>query len=452
MHTSLRRILAITMWCLLSTSVVFARGLIQGEDCEIAADRVIEGSLFTLCQKLHIAGRVEGNVLGIALRASITGEVEGNVYLAGLQLDLEGTVLRDLHYAGLALNLRSSGAEPKEPVQGQLAFATLSTSLARTAYHQGAVTGVGYQFIVDGAIQGEINYWGWALHLDNSIVGDVHATVGNPESDASDLETLLLPLDIALETANPGLTMGGSAAIDGNLTYQGPAKAEIEGKVSGVIEYHSTRPAIVQNVPEKGAVNAFLARFLRETMVLLTVGLLALAFAAKQIQLPLDPLRWRPVPSFVIGMLLFIVSFPITLILLLLTTIVMLLLALLQLDGVLLVLGSLLALVDIFSVGLFYFTAIFLARAVVAFGLGRLILRLGFGNDIAKRTQVASLIVGVLVIACLSALPVVGFVFNAGALFLGLGAITRVAANGLHSLRNQRAGVADMAGHHPLTN
>ncbi len=451
MHTSLRLVLAVTMGCLLSTSVVFARDLIQGEDCEIAADRVIEGSLFTLCQKLHIAGRVEGNVFGIALRASITGEVGGNVYLAGLQLDLDGTVLRDLHYAGLALNLRSSGAEPTEPVQGQLAFATLSTHLAKTAYHGGPVTGLGYQFIVDGALQGEINYWGWALQINDSIVGDVHATVGNPESDASDLETVLLPLDIALKIANPGLTMGGSAAIDGNLTYRGPVKADIEGKVSGAIEYHSTRPAIVQNVPEEGAVNTFLARFLRETMVLLTVGLLALAFAAKQIQLPLDPLRWRPVPSFVIGMLLFIVSFPITLILLLLTTIVMLLLALLQLDGVLLVLGSLLALVDIVSVGLFYFTALFLARAVVAFGLGRLILRLGFGNDIAKRTQVASLIVGVLVIACLSALPVVGFVFNAGALFLGLGAITRVAANGLHSLGNQRAEVADIVSHHAAT-
>ena len=129
----------------------------------------------------------------------------------------------------------------------------------------------------------------------------------------------------------------------------------------------------------------------------------------------------------------------------------MLLLALLQLDGVLLVLGSLLALVDIISVGLFYFTAIFLARAVVAFGLGRLVLRLGFDDDIAKRTQVAALIVGVLVIACLSALPVVGFVFNAGALFLGLGAITRVAANRLHSLRNQRAGVADIVSHHAST-
>ena len=451
MHKCLRLFLVATLCCVLSTGVVLARDLIQGETCEVAADRVIEGSLFTLCQKLHIAGRVEGNVLGIALRARITGEVGGNVYLAGLQLDLDGMVLGDLHYAGLALNLRSSGAEPKEPVQGQLAFATLSTSLARSAYHQGAATGLGYQFILDGAIQGEINYWGWALQINNSIVGDVHATVGNPESDASDLETLLLPLDIALETVNPGLTMGGSAAIDGNLTYQGPAKAEIEGKVSGAIEYHSTRPAIVQNVPEEGAVNTFLARFLRETMVLLTVGLLALAFAAKQFQLPLDPLRWRPVPSFVIGMLLFIVSFPITLIFLLLTTLVMLLLALLQLDGVLLVLGSLLALVNIISVGLFYFTAIFLARAVVAFALGRLVLRLGFDDDIAKRTQVAALIVGVLVIACLSALPVVGFVFNAGALFLGLGALTRVAANRLHSLRNQRAGVADIVSHHAST-
>ena len=127
MHKCLRLFLVATLCCVLSTGVVLARDLIQGETCEVAADRVIEGSLFTLCQKLHIAGRVEGNVLGIALRASITGEVGGNVYLAGLQLDLDGTVLGDLHYAGLALNLRSLGVEQKEPVEGQLVFATLST-------------------------------------------------------------------------------------------------------------------------------------------------------------------------------------------------------------------------------------------------------------------------------------------------------------------------------------
>ncbi len=50
MHKGLRFILVVTMGCLLCTGVVLARDLIQGETCEIAADRVIEGSLFTLCQ------------------------------------------------------------------------------------------------------------------------------------------------------------------------------------------------------------------------------------------------------------------------------------------------------------------------------------------------------------------------------------------------------------------
>ncbi len=432
MRKAFRLFMAATLLCLLTTGVVQAREMIQGENCRIAADRVVEGSLFTFCQNLQIEGRVEGNLIGIALRASISGEISQNVYLAGLELDVTGTIQRDLHYVGLTINVLGTRAQP---IRGQLIFAALSSQVAAGAHIPHQVIGIGYQFIVNGRIDGEVSYWGSAFALNNTIKGDVYASVGNPESDASDLETLLLPLDIELKAAVPGLTIDRNGRIDGDLSYSGPVEGKFLGNVTGEVQYNSTRPAIIQTVPDEGALKHFLDRFLREIAVLFTVGLLGLALASNPFQSPLTAVRWRPFSSFVIGMLLFILSFPIALMLLLLTAIIILILALLQLEGVLIVAASLLALIDFGVIGVFYFTAIFVARAVIAMGAGRLILRFVFGQESPNRMRVISLATGVIALAVLTSLPVVGFVFNAGALFLGLGASAIVTADWLHSLR-----------------
>ena len=432
MRKAFRLFMAAALLCLLTTGVVQAREMIQGENCTIAAGRVVEGSLLAFCQNLQIEGRVEGNLIGIGLRASISGEIGQNVYLAGLELDVTGTIQRDLHYVGLTLNVLGTRAQP---IGGQLIFAALSSQVDASVHIPHQVIGIGYQFIVNGAIDGEVSYWGSAFALNNTIKGDVYANVGNPESDASDLETLLLPLDIELKAAVPGLTIDRNGRIDGDLSYSGPVEGNILGNVKGEVQYHSTTPAIIQTVPDEGALNHFLDRFLREIAVLFTVGLLGLALASNPFQSPLTAVRWRPFSSLVIGMLLFILSFPIALMLLLLTTIIILILALLQLEGVLIVAASLLALIDVGVIGVFYFTAIFVARAVIAMGAGRLILRLLFGQESPNHMKVLSLATGVIALAILTSLPVVGFVLNAGALFLGLGAIATVTANWLHSFR-----------------
>lgn len=450
MRPAFRLILSALIIGLLAVPI-FARDSIQGENCRIPAETVIKGTLFVFCQNLQIEGRVTGNVIGIALRADISGKISENVYLAGLELDLNGTIARDLHYIGLLMNLNAPGTAPHRPVGGQVIFAALSAQLANSASIHGQIIGIGYQLLIDGAVQGEINYWGSAFVLNSTLSGDVYATVGNPEADASDLQALLLPLNITPELVTPGLLIHSSAAIDGSLFYHSPVEAQIAGTVSGQIIYQSTTPALLPIVPEAGVLNVFFDQFLRETTVLLTVGLLGLTLAAQPFQIPLVNLRWRPVPSFVIGMLLFILSFPITLALLLLTTIVLLILALLQLEGVLLVAASLLTLLDIGIIGIFYFTAIFVARTVFALGLGRLILHL-LRHRISPRTNLLSLIIGVLAFALLASLPVLGFLFNAGALFMGLGAIASVALEWLQAVRDRGSYGAPPAAPAPLSN
>ena len=435
MPQPLRLILFAAALCLLSASATFARSLRQGEECTVPADTVIEGTLFTLCQNLIVAGRVEGNVIGIGLRSEISGDVGGSVYLAGLELDLDGAIGGDLHYAGFTLNLAAPARTDHQPVHGQIIFAALSAQIGESVTVRGPITGLGYQLLLDGAVNGEISYWGSAFALTSVVHGDVYAAVGNPASVATDLETLLLPLEIELSAVTPGLAIASNATIHGALEYLGPVEAEIGGAVQGGVTYHSTTPAIIPITPEHDLSRLFLEQFKREIAVLLTVGLLGTIIAPTQFRRPLANLRKRPASSFVIGMLLFILSFPIALIMILISATIVLLLALLQLDGVLLVIGSLLTLIDLSVIGVFYFTAILLARAIFAIGVGQLVLRIAAGREAPRQMPRVSLLAGVILLAVLASLPEVGFLFNALALFMGLGAIAGAVADWLHAFR-----------------
>ena len=178
--------------------------------------------------------------------------------------------------------------------------------------------------------------------------------------------------------------------------------------------------------------------FKRELSVLLTVGLLGIVFAERRFRYPLTQMRRRPARSFVIGMLLFIISFPITLMLLMVAFVIVTLLLALNLDGVALPLGAFLGLVDIGLIGGFYFCAIFVARAVFALGIGRMIIQIATDRANARRRPRLSVVIGVALLALLTSLPGVGFLFNSGALFLGLGAMASATLGWLRALRQGR--------------
>ncbi len=420
-----RWLIAITL-LMPATGVALARVMQQGEQCEVPAGSVIRGTLFVFCQHLSIAGRVDGNVIGFGLRTVISGEVGKNVYMAGLEYMVTGAISGDLHFVGATLDVRAPAAAGPGPVGGQIIFAALSAQISDRAALAGPITGVGYQLKLDGRARDEINYWGSAFYLQGDVTGDVYAAVGNPDSGVSDLETLLLPLELELNFLQPGLVIAEGAQIGGRLEYTGPAAGRIDGGVSGGITYQPTALATLPALPDAGLGAIFADQFQREFAALMTAGLLGLVFLPRQFQSALRPIRWRPVQSFVIGMLSFILSFPVALLLLLISSLLLLVLALLRLEGVLLVAGAGLALVNISVTGFFYFTAIFIARAVFALGLGRLVIQLIFGLDAAIRAPRLSLVVGVAMLSLLVSLPIVGFAFNAGALFVGLGAIATV--------------------------
>ncbi len=436
-----------------STGIASAQGMLNGELCSIEADEVIEGDLFILCGELIIEGRVTGSVIGGAREALVTprGQVDGSVYLFGGELTVEGTLGKDIHWAGISLDVRDSSDFLS--TNSSLISVNLSNTIHRNSIIPGNITNLGYQLIVNGDVGGEINFWGSALNIGGFIGQDVTATVGNSESDgaSSQIETLLIPFPFEVELIDPGLIIAPpedaqtQCEISGDLTYTGANPGDIRcpvGNVGGIPEFNSTTTAILPGTPVEQSARS-LSRYLnvvfREFMALAFIGILCVAFIPRYIQAPVRTLQTYPLSTLGIGLLSFILSFPVILIFALFSVLLVILLTTLPiLDNVVLFGGVVLGLVNVGGASIFYFTAIYIGRVVVALAIGRFLLRLIARQNVDYthwQTLGISMGVGVLILSLAGAVPVIGFGLNALALFLGLGAILSILRLQMKQLR-----------------
>lgn len=432
----------IVLLMLVGRGTALAREIRQGDQCVIAANEVIQGNLFVLCRTLVIKGQVDGDVMGAATEAVINGIINGDIYLLAGQLDVAGVVDGSLHFAGPVLRILSTAR--LTGASADLMSLSLSATLEDGVKIAGNVTAAGYQLILEGNTGGEVNFWGSALRLNNAVGGNVDAVVGDPQSSGiSQLQTLIVPFGWDIELENPGLVMGRRSAIEGDLRYSGAAEGTMEGKVAGATVFIPiiTQPDLTQiiNNEDQGGLRLIVAQVLRELVVLALIGFVGLVFVPRHFQMPLRTLQSRTLPSVGVGLLAFIVSFPVTIVLIILIVFLVIVpLVLLQLDGlfVALVGGALLGTWG-GGASVFYFTAIFVSRAVVCLLLGRLIVQAVLGDDGSPRITFISIVVGVVLLSILVSLPVVGIIASAVTAFWGLGAILIVVQTQLRSYRDR---------------
>ncbi len=432
---------------------VLARESLQDKICHVEAGEVIDGYFFVLCEELVIDGRIEGNLLGASLRTTINGTVDGSIYMGGGEMAIGGQVNGDLHYVGAVLDIypeppseantttgdnRQRSAQPVQTIDGRLLLATLSTRLHPGTHLPGGIIAVGYQLLIDAIVDGEVSFWGSALVVNGVVNDDVYATVGDPASEGTQIQTLLLPLDFDLNLINPGMVVGSDGAIIGQLAYTGPVVGQIDGEVTQPPVYRPVNTVPLPRLEEPGTINLYINEVGRDLTTLLVIGFLGLTFVPAIMRIPLPHLRTRPFSSLSIGMLAFIISFPVVLIVILLTLLLLGVLAILGLDGVVVAVGLLLGVLNLGGIGLFYFTAIFLSRVIVALAIGRFFASVLPMRMAGQRAQYVSLFLGVFFLSITSSLPLIGWVFSASALFLGLGTIMHVLMGYFQMMREPR--------------
>ncbi len=435
-------LLFISLLLALGNGAAFAREIRQGDQCLVGPTEIIEGNLFALCRTLQIQGTVNGDVLGAATEAKISGKISGDVYLFAGQLEISGEVGEDVHFAGAVLRLTPSATLGSET--SDLMSLSLSTQLDAATQIPGSVTAAGYQLVLNGGVGGEVSFWGSALEIDGEVGSDVDAQVGDPQSTGvSQLQTLIVPFGWDVELINPGLVLGEKGVVNGDLKYSAVAEGAVSGKVVGDTFFNkvATQPdlgEIIQNENRDG-VRLLIGETIHEFAILALIGVVALLIVPRQFQMPMRALQSRTLPSAGMGLLAFIVSFPITIVMLILIVLLLVVpLIVLQLDSLFVFLfsGTVLGAWG-GAASIFYFTAIFVSRVVVALLIGRGIVRAVIGDDGSQRVAFISLFVGILVMSIVVSLPAIGIIFSAITAFMGLGSILIVLSNQMRAVREQ---------------
>jgi hypothetical protein len=432
-----RRLFAFTLFFVVcSVSAASARQILQADQCLIQTDETVEGNLFVACRTLTVAGVVEGDLIGAAATASIEGTIEGSVYLAGGQLDVFGAIGGDLHFAGPVLRLHDGA----DLANGDLFGLTLSTVSEDTI--GGSIVAAGYELVLDGDVGRDVNFWGSSLTIDGEIGGNVDASVGDPQSGGvAELRALLTTTGVDL--TNPGLYVTERGMVNGQLTYTGPVEGEILAELPNDPEFQQviTQPdlTVITDSQSFGqSLTAYLSVVFYEFTTLGLIGIAALVVAPRALQAPIPTLRFRPLPSLGVGLITFILSWAVIFVVVLLGALIAGLFLLLQLRDLTLISAVLFTVFDLSMIGFYSLTAFFITRVIVALALGRLIMRKLFGSDTSLRALIASLLIGILVLALFTSLPIIGWLINALALFLGLGAMLTLLQEKLEQSRAAR--------------
>ncbi|PJF41275.1 MAG: hypothetical protein D6737_05125 [Chloroflexi bacterium] len=424
-----------------ATGTVAARDIIRGDMCHIEAETVINSNVFVLCRTLIIDGTINGNLLGTATAATLNGTISGDVYLIAGQLDVTGILGDDLHFAGPVLRIEQPAEFQNEAAD--ILSLSLSTRLFQGAKLPNSLINVGYQLIIDGEVGGEVNFWGSALEIDGIVDGDVDANVGDSEATSVPrLQSLLIPFSFDVNLINPGLRLAETGEIKGELRYSAPTEGIIDGQVGESIIFLSETtdftPAIPLVEPEQPAsqeANRYISRVIGELIPLGIIGMVGILIMPRYLARPAKNLQNKPLSNLALGLLSFIVSFPIIVIIAFVSILIVLFLLFLQQDNLAIFLAIVLGVVDLGGASIFYFIAIFIARVVVCLAIGRIVMRSLLIDDGSQRYLLVSLLPGVVLVSLFVSLPFVGLLLNALAAFIGLGAILTTIRNRLRVIR-----------------
>jgi hypothetical protein len=424
----LKTVLILLMVLVLQTlNIAAAREIIQGNDCTIGAEQVIEDNVFVLCRTFTLNGQIKGDLIGAAFTSELNGAVDGNVYMVGGQMDARSQIGRDLLFAGPVLRVHPTATFDDD--RSSVISASLSTEFYDGVRIPGSLTSLSYQLVLDGDVGGEVSFWGSALRISGAVNGDVDATVGDAQlGDASQLQTLLTPFRFEVRLISPGLTVSEQAMITGQLTYTSTSAGVIEGTLphEPVFIQIVTSPDFTQinNPDEENNVtwlNGYLAVVLREFVTLGAIGLLGVYFLPRALQVPAQQIRNRPLNSLGAGILSFILSIGVWVLVLLLIILTTLVFVTFSLPDLVIVGMIAVGVLNIGGASAFYFVAIYISRVIVCLAIGRTLVRLALGDD--GSMIYLHLLVGVALLSVLVFVPVVGGAINAITLALGLGAI-----------------------------
>jgi hypothetical protein len=401
----------------------------QGDECIVAANEVVDSDMYVACNTLMIEGTINGDLIGGVWSANIApgGHITGDVWLIGGQLRIDGAIDDDVRFGGVDLDITDRATLQ---THSDVTAIALNVEIWDRAVLPGDLLVLGYQTIVRGVVDGDVNFNGSALVIDGTVNGDIRAQVSGGETSPSFIP---FPFPFSVSFQTPGLTVHSEGRIGGNLVYSGPRPGNINGRIGGEIDFrlNAPRPDITQAAlePEETRPGDLIVRYLNtvltDALSLMAAGIIVMAVAPAWLREPAKLIPRQVPSSFGWGMIMALLAIPFSLIMVLVSVVFLIFLSLITLGGFTWMGLLLLVTVNTLVIGGFSFVILFISRLVISEVMGhRLGRRLFHGPDTLV-INLLSLLIGVLVYALVTNIPLpwVGLILNAIAVFVGLGAI-----------------------------
>ena len=388
----------------------------SGEKVVIGKDETIKDDLYVFGAQITIDGTVEGDVIAFGQQITINGTVTGHVMAAGQTVVVTGES-GGARIAGQVLKVGS-----KAKLDGDLLAAGLSLECEKESSVDGDALFAGYQALFAGKISDDLRGGMANCRLDGSIGGDVKIEVGG-DKDVLPPSAFGPPPPVPMPTVPGGLTIGESAEIEGDVTYQSSLEATIDAhaKVNGEVEHVRPTPKAKKGAPPPPAQNRLVTKSIstvKHLACVVIVGLFVLLVFPRWSLAWADTIRTRPAASFVsglIGLAAFIALLVLAVVVIVLAAI---LLAGIRLDELvpMVIVGGMVGYAAMI-VG-FWLLAAFLAEALTGLAVGRCALQ---DDGIAAR--LGALILGIVLLGLLLTVPYLGGIVGFVILTFGIGSI-----------------------------
>jgi cytoskeletal protein CcmA (bactofilin family) len=391
-----------------------------GDEIIIEADEIIDDDLYVNAQDFTLEGTVTGDLFVVGENITINGTVEGDLFAGGQTIVINGTVGGDTRIGGAALQLGETASLGEDLMAGG---ASLETKEGSTTGGD-LLVGSG-QTLLAGDVAGDVFAGTGALELRGNFAGNVTVEVGDADQTDGHAPPMYLPdTSVSIPSISAGFTIKEGAKIEGDLTYAQFKDIKIpSGAVAGKVTRNEPTVDIENTYvpPTSGELAAmWIFDLFRSIATIILLGLLLVWLAPKFVNLLSEKIQATPIASVGWG-LVACAAFFFTLLLILVAMIIgALFFGVLTLGGVsfwIIMLGLLSIFALCIGFGLIIF---FLAQIVVAWLGGKMILNKL--NPKLAESKIWPLVLGAVLVALLTSLPLVDWVFSILIVLAGLGA------------------------------
>lgn len=400
-----------------------------GDIVVIGKDEVVEDDLYIGANQVRLEGTVKGDLVaaGSLIIVESTGIVEGDLIAAGQGVEIKGKVKDDVRAGGAVVKL-SQGAQ----VDGDLVAAGFTIEIAQEAEVGEDMVAFASGVLLSGLVKGDAQVGAGGFQLDGQVQGNLNAEVGRPEDQAPFSPAMFMepvPGMPASPTVPGGLTLGPQARVGGKLTYT--ADQDVAGASAAAAGGVTRNPIPVEQadgtpMPKPAETQAdravqWVLELLRSMITLTLVGLLFAWLAPQLVRRGAEFIRAKPLPSLGWGLVVYAGFFFAFLVLLIAVVLLALVLGIITLGDLV---GTTIGLGVFSGVGLtlaLKITTSYISKILVGYLLGSLIL--GKLKPDWNEKVAWPLVLGVILVALLAAIPILGQLVTIVAILFGLGAL-----------------------------